>query len=62
MTVQYETVPGQPMTAEQIDEVKKAALSEVVCDEDCPELSESMMKSLKAAVRNRNRQNQLRKA
>ena len=33
-----------------------------IFDEDCPELSESMLKSLKSAVRNRNRAEEIKKA
>ena len=55
MIVHYETIPGQPLTKEQIKEIRDAEKMTPVYDEDCPELSLAMMKSLKAAVRNRNR-------
>lgn len=62
MTIQFETTPGEPLTMEQIKEIENAAKMTPVFDEDCPELSPTMLKSLKAAVRNRNRANNLKKA
>ena len=55
MIVTYELDPSQELTEEEKEEIRKACEREPVPDEDCPELSESMLKSLKAAVRNRNR-------
>lgn len=62
MIVQYDLVPGQPLTVEQLKQLDAAEKLAPVFDEDCPELSPTMMKSLEAAVRNRNRANALKKA
>ena len=55
MIVNYSTTPGQPLTEAEKEELKKAKELKPQFDEDCPELSDAMLKSLKAAVRNRNR-------
>ena len=62
MIIQYEAVPGQPLTAEQKAEIIAASNMAPIYDDDCPELSPAMLKSLKAAVRNRNRANALKQA
>ena len=62
MIVQYESIPNQPLTEEQIKEIHEAEKKIPVYDEDCPELSPAMIKSLKAAVRNRNRALSLKRA
>lgn len=54
MTVHYSTVPGQHLTEEEKDEVRNAKKMPLIFDDDCPELSPVLLKSLKAAVRNRN--------
>ena len=55
MTVKYSITPGQKLTEEEKEEIRNAKKMEPQFDEDCPELSETMLKSWKAAVRNRNR-------
>ena len=62
MIVTYELDPSQELTEEEKEEIRKACEREPVPDEDCPELSESMLKSLKAAVRNRNRAARIKEA
>ena len=42
--------------------VRNARKLAPVFDEDCPEMSPTMLKSLKAAVRNRNRAEGMKKA
>ena len=42
-------------TEDQLREVIEASKRPLVYDEDCPELSEAMQKSLMCAVRNRDR-------
>ncbi len=58
----YRTFPGQSLTPEQEEEVKKARSMPAVFDEDCEELSPEMIKSLKCAVSERNRYKRLREA
>ncbi len=53
MTVNYSIAAGQKLTEEEKEEIRNAKKMEPQFDENCPELSESMLKSLKAAVRNR---------
>ena len=62
MTVNYSITPGQGLTEEEIEEVRNARKLAPVFDEDCPEMSPTMLKSLKAAVRNRNRAEGMKKA
>ena len=62
MIVKYNITPGQKLTEEEREEVRKARKLEPQFDEDCPEMSETMLKSLKAAVRNRNRVIERKKA
>lgn len=62
MTVNYSTTPGQRLTEEEKEEVRNAKKFAPVFDEDCPEMSAAMLKSLKAAVRNRNRAEEIKKA
>ena len=51
----YTIEPGQQPTPEQLKEVEEAKKSPIVFDEDCEELSPSMMKAFKCAVVQRNR-------
>lgn len=62
MTVNYSMTPGQGLTDEEREEVQNAKKIAPVFDEDCPELSPTMLKSLKVAVRNRNRAEEVKKA
>lgn len=62
MTVNYNLSPGQKLTEEEREEIKKAKNMPPQFDVDCPEMSEKMLKSLKAAVRNRNRAIAVKKA
>ena len=62
MTVNYSITPGQKLTEEEKKEIRNAGNLEPQFDEDCPEMSDAMLKSLKAAVRNRNRAAELKKA
>ena len=62
MTIRYEVLPGQELTEEQKQQIAEAAKKTIEFDDDCPELSPAMMKSLEAAVRNRNRAGMLKKA
>lgn len=62
MTVNYSITPSQGLTEEEIEEVRNARKLAPVFDEDCPEMSPTMLKSLKAAVRNRNRAEGMKKA
>lgn len=51
----YSTTPGEPLTEEQKDEIKEAKRHPITFDEDCQELSPTLMKMFRAAVRQRNR-------
>ena len=55
MIRKYSTTPGEPLTEEQIDEIKEAKRHPITFDDDCQELSPTMMKMLRVAVRQRNR-------
>lgn len=55
MTETYTTKKGQKPTAEQIKEIEEATKSPIIIDEDCQELSPTMMKAFKCAVTQRNR-------
>lgn len=55
MTITRTLKKEQQPTEEQIKEVQEAAKREPVYDEDCPELTPTMLKSLRCAVRQRNR-------
>lgn len=55
--MRYEIDVNEKPTKEQIDEIRKAAKTEVVCDEDCPELSLTMIKELKTAAEERRQRN-----
>lgn len=46
---------GQKPTEEQMKEIEEAKKHPIVFDEDCQELSPSMMKAFKSAVVQRNR-------
>lgn len=54
-TVYYNHVPGTPLTDAQKKEIEEASKMPIVFDEDCPELSDEMIKAMKAAVRQRDR-------
>ncbi len=62
MIVKYSITPGQKLTEEEREEIRSAKKLEPQFDEDCPEMSEVMLKSLRAAVKNRNRVMDLKKA
>ena len=66
MIVNYSINPNQKLTQSQREEIRKelehAKTLEPQFDDDCPRLSEAMLKSLGAAVRNRNRAMNMRKA
>ena len=47
----YSTTPGEPLTEEQRDEIKKDKRHPITFDDDCQELSPTMMKMLRVAVR-----------
>ena len=51
----HSTTPGEPLTEEQRDEIKEAKRHPITFDDDCQELSPTMMKMLRVAVRQRNR-------
>ena len=53
----YTIEPGQQPTEEMIKEVEEASKKPIVFDEDCPEMSEKMMKAFRSAVIQRNRKN-----
>ena len=53
MMVKREIDVNKKPTKEQIDEIEKAAKTKVVCDEDCPELSVSMIEEIKVAAQER---------
>ena len=55
MTVTYTLEPGSKLTEQQIAEVEAAAKMPILYDDDCPELSEDMMKAFRVAVAQRNR-------
>ena len=48
---------GQKPTKEMLNEAEEAAKKPVTTDEDCPEMSERMMKAFRSAVVQRNRRN-----
>ena len=66
MTVHYNVTPGQKLTEEEKlrikEEIEYAKTLPPQFDDDCPEMSESMLKALHAAVRNRNRVARLQEA
>ncbi len=51
----YTIEPGQKPTEEMLREVEEASKKPIVFDEDCPEMSETMMKAFNSAVIQRNR-------
>ncbi len=53
----YTIEPGQKPTEEMLKEVEEASRRPIIPDEDCPEMSERMMKAFKSAVIQRNRRN-----
>ena len=53
---------GTPPTPEQLREVEEASQKEITYDEDCPELSPALLKSLRVAAAQRNRLLRLQKA
>lgn len=60
MIVKYSTTPGQALTEQEREEIRNAKLLEPQFDDDCPELTPEMLKSLKTAVRNKNHAANLR--
>ena len=52
MIVKYSIAPDQKLTEEEREEIRNAKKLEPQFDEDCPEMSEVMLKSLRAAVKN----------
>ena len=48
---------GQKPTEEMLREVEEASKRPVILDEDCPEMSERMIKAFRSAVIQRNRRN-----
>ena len=44
-----------PLTEEELKEIREAAKKPIVYDEDCPKLSPAMLKALKSSVAQRNR-------
>ena len=55
MIRKYSMTPGEPLTEEQKDEIKEAKRHPITFDEDCQELSPTLMKMFRVAVRQRNR-------
>ena len=55
MTRKYTIETGQKPTEAQLKEVEEAAKKPVSFDDDCPELSEAMVKAFKSSVIQRNR-------
>ena len=55
MTKTYTINSGQKLTKEQLQEIEEAKKHPIVFDDDCQELSPSMMKAFKSAVIQRNR-------
>ena len=53
MVKNYNLIPGQKPTKEQIQEVEDAAKKPIVFDADCEELSPAMIKAFKSSMRNR---------
>lgn len=51
----YIIEPGQEPTDEMLKEVEEASKKPIVFDEDCPEMSEKMLKAFRSAVVMRNR-------
>ncbi len=56
MTKTYTINALQKPTKEQLEEIEKAKKEPIIFDEDCQELSPSMMKAFKSSVIQRNRQ------
>lgn len=57
----YITEPNQNLTEEQHKEIEEAKKNPIVFDEDCPELSPTMIKAFRCAVIQRNRKNNMLK-
>lgn len=55
MTRTYTIETGQKPTEAQLKEVEETAKKPVPFDDDCPELSEAMVKAFKSSVIQRNR-------
>ncbi len=55
MTKTYTIENGQKPTEEQLAEAEAAKDQPIVFDDDCPELSDAMMKAFRCAVIQRNR-------
>ena len=47
MIVRYSITKDQKPTAEQIAEIREAAMRPIVFDEDCPEMNEEQLKQFK---------------
>lgn len=56
MTETYTIKPGDKPTEKMLKEVEEASKRPITFDEDCPEMSETMMKAFRSAVVQRNRQ------
>ncbi len=54
-TIYYSSNEGKELTEEQKAMIRKAAKSPITFDEDCPELSPTMIKAFRCAVSKRNR-------
>ena len=57
----YITEPNQNLTEEQHKEIEEAKKNPIVFDEDCPELSPTMIKAFRYAVIQRNRKKKMLK-
>lgn len=55
MTITYELEKGQKLTEEQLKEIEAANNMPITFDEDCEELSPTMMKAFRCAAVQRNR-------
>lgn len=62
MTETYIIKSGQKPTEEQLKILEEAKDKPIVFDEDCPELTPEMIKSVRCAVANRNRYMNSKKA
>lgn len=54
-TIHYSSNEGNELTEEQKAMIQKAAKSPITFDEDCQELSPTMIKAFRCAVSKRNR-------
>ena len=51
----YTINPGQVLKPEQVEEVLEASKYPITFDEDCPELSPALQKSVKESIAHRNK-------